>query len=178
MVRRMSWGEIAVNLRLSLIGTLLGVLAVYALFKPHLKSEPVVRSRTSNRTRLPSYNCAYRNASPLAVLNVQVDVWIRIPRRLGEDTYNHLVRVDVDDEELPWLEKRRDPQLPLLDLSGIDWARLPAVIRPSEPNDLAAILAELKATLELHVTATTAIVQVQTVHRRVFNAAEVAPLLG
>jgi hypothetical protein len=172
----MSLSEIAGNLGLSLIGTLLGLLLVYVIFKPSIKSEPIVRSCISRRTGLPAYNCAYRNASRRAVLNVQVDVWIRITRTLGDASYNHLVRVAVDDEELPWLERSRHPQLPLLDLAGIDWRRLPGEIRPSQPDDLKTILNELEANLELHVTATTAVVQVQTVHRRVFNADQVAAL--
>ena len=65
---------------------------------------------------------------------------------------------------------------PLLDLRNVDWDRLPAVLRPSERDDLASILMELEASLELHITATTAVVQVQTVHRRVFTAGDVAPL--
>lgn len=49
---------------------------------------------------------------------MEVDVWIRITRTVGDDSYNHLVRVAVDDEELPWLERGRHPQLPLLDLAA------------------------------------------------------------
>lgn len=166
---------LVVDLIVNILATIIGIFVVYLAFMPRVRSEPTVLSFHSRRTGFPGYNCVYENRGPLRMLNVEVTVWIRVPKN-STRSYTHYVPVPVDDAFRPVLRRGGVSSKPLLELGAIDWNNYPVEARPSSPRDLADLLRELDATLHLHVSATASIAQISRVHERAYSADDVAPL--
>lgn len=163
--------DVVVNLALSLVGTVLGILVVYATFTPMVRFESRVRSVKTPEGGT-QYNIVYWRGRFLALQDVRVRAWLSVPALPG-GTHRNLIDVPVDDDTIPRISGR-GKQLPLLLLQRVDWTLLAQSRRPSEPHDLRQTMSELNADLHVYVAATAAIGGVSRSFYKVYRPDEIA----
>ncbi|MBF4570776.1 hypothetical protein ITJ57_18565 [Plantibacter sp. VKM Ac-2880] len=160
-----------VNLALSLVGTVLGILVVYATFTPMVRFESRVRCVKTPQGEA-QYNVVYWRSRFLALQDVRVRALLSVPPLSGS-THRNLIDVPVDDDAIPRISGR-GKQLPLLLLERVDWSPLDQTRRPSASDDLRLTMSELQADLHVFVTATATIGGVSRSFYKVYRPHEIA----
>lgn len=163
--------SVVVDLALSLVGTVLGILVVYATFTPVVRFESRVRG-VKTPEGATQYNIVYWRGRFLALQDVRVRAWLSVPAPPG-GTHRNLVDVPVDDDAIPRISGR-GKQLPLLLLERVDWALLAQSRRPSAPHDLRQTMSELNAELYVYVAATATIGGVSRSFYKVYRPNEIS----
>jgi len=131
-----------------IVGFVLGLLFNLVLLSPRIHFRPHILRPEGAK----GYRVAYRRKGWNPIEDVDVEAHLRIPRPGGYS------RLDVPlDESKVARPTGRAFQTPTLQLTKVDWTRLPdGVARPGSQVDLAALLSEGKgAALLLNVRAIT-----------------------
>ena len=165
------------DIAIGLLTTIAGLIIVFYAFSPRLKFGRRIRLTMQGEDK--KYRAPYRNNSVWDLYEVDATVLIRYPSP-AEDGVFRLLRVPVDDELVPLLQRRRRRskktgrhpfQLPVLQLTMVDW---PEDFPSAAGMDLACpdleeVLRAAHARLWVIVGATSQFGQIRRVFRRSYG---------
>ncbi|MDP9458773.1 MAG: hypothetical protein M3Q22_00510 [Actinomycetota bacterium] len=169
------------DISIGLLTTIAGLVFVFYAFSPRIKfGRRVCVTIQDDRKK---YRTPYRNASFWDLYEVDVSVLIRYPSP-DEDGVFRMLRIPVDDEEIPLLRRRRKRspetklrpfQLPVLQLSEFQWPEGFPLLEGMSPDDpdLKEILRHANGELWVIVGATSQFGQIRRVFRRSYKAEDI-----